>query len=153
LLDVLVCSIAVYFNNFFYLIIFLRYVTYGGPYLQTQQTTPKTQHSASETQHNAPETRHNIFETQHKIIETQHKIIETQHEIIKTQHKIIETTQNHRNTTRNYQNTTKNHRNTIINAEPMRDHTTRNPIISQPRTRHAPNSIPPPVLASCGSEE
>ena len=64
---------------------------YGGPYLQTQQTSLETQHNIFETQHKIIETQHNIIQTQHKIVETQHNIIQTQHNIIETEHNIIQT--------------------------------------------------------------
>ena len=80
---------------------------YGGPYLQTQQTTLETQHSVFETQHK-------VFETLHKIVETQHKIIETQN-CRKTTQNNRNTTQSCRNTTQNYRNTTQNYRNTTQN--------------------------------------
>ena len=64
---------------------------YGGPYLQTQQTSLETQHNIFETQHKIIETQHNIIQTQHKIVETQHHIIQTQHNIIETEHNIIQT--------------------------------------------------------------
>ena len=80
-------QVEIYFGS---LIIFLV-VNYGGPYLQTQQTSLETQHNIFETQHKIIETQHNIIHTQHKIVETQHNIIQTQHNIIETEHNIIQT--------------------------------------------------------------
>ena len=75
--------------------------TYGGPYLQTQQTILETQQNIFETQLNICETQTKIIETQHKIVETQHKIVETQHKIIETQHKVVKTQQKIIETTQN----------------------------------------------------
>ena len=68
-------------------------ISYGGSYLQTQQTvletdqyTPGTKQTLFQTQRRIIETERNFTETQHDIIETQQKFMETQHSIIETRY-------------------------------------------------------------------